>query len=435
MYPPGNAPVRIPNAVLVTTSTTAAVRETLVNAGVAQDAVLDRSQMRQQVCRIRPCACYNRSAGCRGGQHCACQDARIATAVTNRAEGRLREGHGYLAVLAGDDVTGRAAHIGRARVYGLPVIAVIAEGEPGPTVTDLLLEGVDDVIVLDGQTRVEVLPSGTDATALTGPFAVIGDVHGVIHTLRNLLTTLGFDSDGNHPDGLIPILVGDLSEKGGPVATGPHGTGRPEDSGAVAVFRLVMDWHDRGKIIVSDSNHGARLVRALVRPDTMRISPALQETLDEINAQPDAGILKERIIRFLTRTPVSLRCTGGPQGQFIVAHAAMIRGLEDRNDSEAAAVCNWVRDFVWTGPETVVVGHTTVTEPTRTREEPAADTPGVTPGEVIRIDTGAYAGGGLTAWLSQSDTFVHVPTAAADMTAAHRHTTPTGSQTPVSVCA
>jgi predicted kinase len=447
MVSTGSPPVRLPNAALVAIGPPASGKSTvatkLVVGGLDASAVISTDAIRGQLCRLRPCACFHRQPGCPGGEACQCQNSRVFATVHQRAEARAREGLGFYVDGTNLSRSDRRKHIGRAHNHGLPAVALLsaplslAELEtrnasrsrkvPNEelarlhakyaliTVAGLLEEGFDQVIVWDDNTTFEVFPAQTDGRGLSGPFVVIADVHGCYRTLRTLLDQLGFDECGNHPDGLIPVFVGDLHDKGGAVCAGPWGTGRPEDSGSVAVLRLVMDWVHRGRALVSDSNHGNKLVRAILRPDEVRIGPALAETLADIDAQPDAVELRSRIVQFLGRVPVSLTLRGGPTGEIIVAHAAMIRGFEGRNDRKAAQVCNYQREFAWQGQATVVVGHVTVAEPRRERAEPASDTPGLTPGEVLRIDTGAFKGNGLSAWLSATDTFITVPTAHGDL--------------------
>jgi hypothetical protein len=47
-----------------------------------------------------------------------------------------------------------------------------------------------------------------------GPVDVVGDVHGEIDALEDLLTQLGYDADGEHPDGRRLIFLGDLVDRG-----------------------------------------------------------------------------------------------------------------------------------------------------------------------------------------------------------------------------
>ncbi len=52
------------------------------------------------------------------------------------------------------------------------------------------------------------------APLFEGPIDVIGDVHGEIGPLRELLGRLGYDAAGKHADGRRLVFVGDLGDRG-----------------------------------------------------------------------------------------------------------------------------------------------------------------------------------------------------------------------------
>ena len=52
-----------------------------------------------------------------------------------------------------------------------------------------------------------------DLTHLTGPFDIIGDIHGCRSELETLLGKLGY-ADGVHPEGRTAVFVGDLVDRG-----------------------------------------------------------------------------------------------------------------------------------------------------------------------------------------------------------------------------
>lgn len=47
-----------------------------------------------------------------------------------------------------------------------------------------------------------------------GPIDVVGDIHGEIDALRELLAALGYRHDGSHPDGRRLVFIGDLCDRG-----------------------------------------------------------------------------------------------------------------------------------------------------------------------------------------------------------------------------
>jgi hypothetical protein len=47
-----------------------------------------------------------------------------------------------------------------------------------------------------------------------GPVDIVGDVHGEIGALNSLMSHLGYDGDGCHPDGRRLVFLGDLTDRG-----------------------------------------------------------------------------------------------------------------------------------------------------------------------------------------------------------------------------
>ncbi len=47
-----------------------------------------------------------------------------------------------------------------------------------------------------------------------GPVDIVGDIHGEIEALRALLATLGYRTDGSHPEGRRLVFLGDLTDRG-----------------------------------------------------------------------------------------------------------------------------------------------------------------------------------------------------------------------------
>ena len=79
-----------------------------------------------------------------------------------------------------------------------------------------------------------------------GSLDVIGDVHGEIDALNNLLGHLGYAADGRHPDGRHLVFVGDLTDRG------------PESP---AVLKKVMALVEGGHAQLILGNHELNLLR------------------------------------------------------------------------------------------------------------------------------------------------------------------------------
>ena len=69
-----------------------------------------------------------------------------------------------------------------------------------------------------------------------GPVDIVGDVHGEIHALEDLLGQLGFDPNGRHAEGRRLVFVGDLTDRG-PDTSGPDAQPvTPEDKVSLTAF-------------------------------------------------------------------------------------------------------------------------------------------------------------------------------------------------------
>lgn len=114
----------------------------------------------------------------------------------------------------------------------------------------------------------------------SGPFDVIGDVHGCRAELENLLGELGYEIyrdardravDAVHAEGRRAVLLGDLVDRG------------PDTPG---VLRLVMGMVSSGNALVIAGNHENKFVRAL-RWRNVRRSHGLAESLAQVSAEDD----------------------------------------------------------------------------------------------------------------------------------------------------
>lgn len=79
-----------------------------------------------------------------------------------------------------------------------------------------------------------------------GALDVVGDIHGEIDALRSLLDHLGYDYDGNHPNGRKLVFIGDLCDRG------------PDSP---AVIRLVKRMVQAGNAQALLGNHELNFLR------------------------------------------------------------------------------------------------------------------------------------------------------------------------------
>ncbi|MEV0560724.1 polynucleotide kinase-phosphatase [Dactylosporangium sp. NPDC050588] len=238
-----------------------------------------------------------------------------------------------------------------------------------------------------------------DKKELTGPFDVIGDVHGCREELELLLDRLGYvldrdaagrPADAWHPDGRTAVFVGDLVDRG------------PDSPG---VLRLVMGMVAAGHALCVSGNHEAKLLRAL-RGANVKRTHGLQETLDQLETDAELGAVLPAFLDGL----ISHYVLDG--GRLVVAHAGLKEAYHGRASGRVRAFAlygdttgetdeyglpvryPWAQEYQ--GAATVVYGHTPV---------PAAEWVNNT----ICVDTGCVFGGALTALRYPSRELVSVP--------------------------
>lgn len=121
-----------------------------------------------------------------------------------------------------------------------------------------------------------------------GPVDIVGDVHGEIDALENLLGHLGYDAKGRHEDGRRLVFVGDLTDRG------------PDSP---AVLRKVMELveADRAQCVIG--NHELNLLRGELKDgNDWWVAP---EACSD-NMQPVTGEDKIGMIAFLESLPLAL---------------------------------------------------------------------------------------------------------------------------------
>ncbi|WP_182906822.1 polynucleotide kinase-phosphatase [Microbispora sp. H13382] len=234
----------------------------------------------------------------------------------------------------------------------------------------------------------------TDRTHLTGPFDIIGDVHGCRAELESLLVKLGWEAgpDGAvHPEGRTAVFVGDLVDRG------------PDTPG---VLRLVMGMVEAGTALCVSGNHEQKLVRAL-DGRKVRVAHGLERSLEQLAAEPAEFRAAART--FMDGLISHYRLDGG---RLVVAHAGLKEAYHGRASGRVRAFAlygdttgetdeyglpvryPWANDY--RGRAMVVYGHTPVPEPEWVNN-------------TICLDTGAVFGGRLTALRYPERELVSVP--------------------------
>ena len=265
-------------------------------------------------------------------------------------------------------------------------------------------EGFRRVHVLTGDeiddVRIHYDRAWTDKTDVTGPFDIIGDIHGCRAELENLLVDLGYgltrDDNGravgaSHPEGRTAVFVGDLVDRG------------PDSPG---VIRLVMGMVDAGTALCVAGNHEVKLVRAL-EGRKVRVAHGLAESLKQFADEPPEFTDAAR--RFMDGLISHYRLDGG---RLVVAHAGLREDYHGRASGKVRSFALYgdttgetdemglpVR-YPWAdeyrGEAMVVYGHTVVPSPEWVNN-------------TICLDTGCVFGGELTALRYPEREIVSVP--------------------------
>lgn len=235
---------------------------------------------------------------------------------------------------------------------------------------------------------VELERAWPDRTELTGPFDIVGDVHGCREELEKLLAALGYalsrDGEGRpvgarHPEGRTAVFVGDLVDRG------------PDSPG---VLRLVMGMVADGDALCVPGNHENKLVRVL-KGAKAQVTHGLAETLEQLDRETPE--FRARALAFCDGLVSHLVLDGG---RLVVAHAGLKEEYHGRASGRVRSFAlygettgetdeyglpvrlPWARDY--RGRAAVVYGHV----PTLKAEWL---------NNTLCLDTGCVFGGKLTA--------------------------------------
>ena len=244
-------------------------------------------------------------------------------------------------------------------------------------------EGFRHVHVLSSPEAVEAVeivrePLFSDKRSETGPFDIVGDVHGCLAELEELLLALGY-ADGVPPEGRRAVFLGDLVDRG------------PD---SVGVLRRVMGMVAGGAALCVPGNHDMKLARKLAGKD-VQMSHGLAGTWAQLEMESDEF---RREVRDFLEGLVSHYVLDG--GKLVVAHAGMPERMQGRGSARVREFAlygettgetdefglpvryKWAQDY--SGTALVAYGHTPV---------PLPDWVNGT----VCLDTGCAFGGALSA--------------------------------------
>ncbi|MEU1193382.1 polynucleotide kinase-phosphatase, partial [Streptomyces sp. NPDC005859] len=249
-----------------------------------------------------------------------------------------------------------------------------------------VLRGVEDV----ANATVVTEKRYNDLTHLTGPFDIIGDIHGCSSELESLLGKLGY-ADGVHPEGRQAVFVGDLVDRG------------PDSPG---VLRRVMTMVESGNALCVPGNHENKFGRHL-RGRNVQHTHGLAETIEQMEGESEE--FRTQVREFIAGLVSHYVLDGG---RLVVCHAGLPEKYHGRTSGRVRSHAlygdttgetdefglpvryPWAEDY--RGRAAVVYGHTPVPQATWLNN-------------TICLDTGAVFGGKLTALRWPERELVDVP--------------------------
>ena len=240
----------------------------------------------------------------------------------------------------------------------------------------------------------------TDRRGETGPFDIIGDVHGCCDELETLLDELGYavSWDGKSvtvtpPEGRRAIFVGDLVDRG------------PRSPDALRIAKHMVE---AGTGLCVLGNHDDKLKRHLSGRNVKQ-THGLAETVEQFAGEPPefAAEMREWLDGLISHYVLD-------GGKLVVAHAGIKEAMQGRASGAIRSFCmygettgeidefglpvrsDWAADYK--GNAKVVYGHTPVVEANWING-------------TLCIDTGCVFGGKLTALRYPELDLVEVPAA------------------------
>ncbi|TGE28577.1 polynucleotide kinase-phosphatase [Hymenobacter metallicola] len=276
----------------------------------------------------------------------------------------------------------------------------------------LKAEGFRHIYHLHGPEEIDAVqaivrdPLHNNRKAETGPFDIIGDVHGCYAELVQLLSNLGYRIETEPtqdvrdlglrvtaPAGRRAVFLGDLVDRG---------------PASPQVLRLVMSMVRGGQALCVPGNHDIKLLRYL-NGKQVNEQHGFAATVAQL--APESDTFKNQVRQFLDGLVSHYVLDGG---KLVVAHAGLREDMQGRGSGAVRAFAlfgettgeidefglpvryNWASEY--RGRAMVVYGHTPVPEAEWLNN-------------TIDIDTGCVFGGRLTALRYPERELVSVPAA------------------------
>ena len=227
-----------------------------------------------------------------------------------------------------------------------------------------------------------------DKKELSGPFDIIGDVHGCYYELCKLLKRLGYKDDKGyyyHAE-RTAVFTGDFTDKG---------------NNNVKVLKLIRDMVNNNTALAVLGNHDDKILRYLNNNEVVT-NKGMNKTLNELTLESEEE--KNSLKEFLEKLPAHLVLDNG---KLIVVHAGIKKEYVNKVSRRVKEFCLYAettqdidgfnipqRTFNWTGEWTddtlIIYGHTPRLKPYKLNN-------------TLCIDTGCVLGGSLSAYKYPED--------------------------------
>ncbi|WP_217585914.1 bis(5'-nucleosyl)-tetraphosphatase PrpE [Lentibacillus saliphilus] len=228
---------------------------------------------------------------------------------------------------------------------------------------------------------------------------VIGDIHGCFSELEQLFKSLGYHFANDvyrHPEGRMPVFVGDLTDRG------------PQ---SIKVIEIVSHMVLEAKAAhYVPGNHCNKLYR-FFKGNAVQQKHGLETTVAEYNALSEAEQtrIKRAFMTLYEQAPLYLVL---PDVNAVIAHAGIKEAYIGRTDQKAKSFVlygdttgekhpdgrpvrrDWAQHY--NGERWIIYGHTPVLEPRFVNK-------------TINIDTGCVFGNALTAFRLPEETTISIP--------------------------
>jgi hypothetical protein len=166
-----------------------------------------------------------------------------------------------------------------------------------------------------------VMAEGLVRPLFANPVDVVGDVHGEVEALEQLLWRLGYSSEGLHPEGRRLVFVGDLTDRG------------PDSPAVVALVRRLVE---AGRAQCVLGNHEFNILAWCPKTETSWLRDDVEPFRHQGVVVPQAkveGREREDILAFFRALPLALE-----RPDVRVVHACWDAGMVGRVRGETDVV-------------------------------------------------------------------------------------------------